>query len=124
MTTPDPAANVACSCPSGYEAECVFPPGTCPRKAAPVAGTDVPHPSEFLQEELDARGWDNADLAIRMGGDPAINLLASDMYRLVGPNDPRMLLGAEMSAQLSKAFGVSAEFFLNLHAAWARCHVH
>ena len=97
---------------------------TTPDPAAPVAATDVPHPSEFIQEELDARGWDRIDLAIQMGGDPARNLLVWDAYRIVGPTTPRMRLGEEMAGQPSRAFDVSAEYFLNLHEAWTRRDVH
>jgi len=82
------------------------------------------HPSEFIQEELDARGWDRIDLAVRMGGDAAHNLLTWDMYREVGPTDPRMQLGETTARQIADAFGVSPQLFLNLETAWRRVHVH
>ena len=48
--------------------------------------TEAIHPSVFIQEELDARGWSLADLANKMGyKDQAINKLALDMYFTVGP---------------------------------------
>ena len=31
------------------------------------------HPSEYIQDELDARGWSLDELAIRMGGDFGVN---------------------------------------------------
>ncbi len=82
------------------------------------------HPSEFIQEELDARGWDRSDLAVRMGGDAARNLLTWDMYREVGPTDPRMQIGEATAQQIADAFGVSPTLFLNLEAAWRARHVH
>lgn len=85
----------------------------------------VEHPTVFIQEELDARGWDRWDLAHHMGGVIAINKLSLDMYFEVGPDQPDLLLGDETANQLGRAFGVSPEFFLNLHAAWRRAqHVH
>lgn len=82
------------------------------------------HPSEFIAEELEARGWSQHDLAARMAGDPAVNFLTLDTYRLVGPTDPRMRLGKRTAIALGEAFGVSADLFLNLEAAWRAHHVH
>ena len=78
----------------------------------------IEHPSVFIQYELAARGWTRSDLAVRMGGDAKLNRLTIDMYFDVGPNEPNLLLGEETARQLSRAFGVSAAFFLRLHAAW------
>lgn len=80
-----------------------------------------PHPSSFIQDELYARGWTMADLANRMGSESCVsNKLAMDMYFLIGPNDTRMRIGDGTANQLSKAFGISPEYFLNLEAAWLR----
>ncbi len=81
--------------------------------------TEVPHPSIFIREEREARGWSAVNLAVRMGGDDTqINLLAIDMYENVGPTAPGLRLGEMVAGQLSKAFGVSAAFFLALETAW------
>lgn len=94
---------------------------TDPETAAPA---EAFHPSEFIAEELEARGWSQDYLAVRMGGDPAINLLTLDMYRIVGPKDPRMRLGEATAAALGQAFGVSPQLFLNLEDAWRARSVH
>ena len=76
------------------------------------------HPSVFIQDELDERGWSRDDLAIRMGGEFGMNRLALDMYFEVGPGEPDLLLGEETALQLARAFDVSPQFFLRLHDAW------
>lgn len=76
---------------------------------------NVPHPSEFLLEELEARGWSLDRLAIEMGGDAPLNRLALDFWLAV--QEPNCRLG-EMSDQFAKAFGVSSDLFRNLEAAW------
>ncbi len=77
---------------------------------------EVFHPSEFIIDEMEARGWDLDELARRMGGDFAINRLSLDLYFIVGPKEPDLLIGD--GEDFALAFGVSAEFFRNLEAAW------
>lgn len=79
------------------------------------------HPGEFINEELEERGWTVRDLVFRMKRyesekDWATNLLAVEMYLTV--HDPNVILGEEMAAEFSQAFGPSAEYFLNLHKLW------
>jgi len=74
------------------------------------------HPSEYIQDELDARGWTLDDLATRMGGDRALNRLSLSLYFTVGPGEPDLLLGD--CIDLQRAFGVSAQFFRNLEKSW------
>lgn len=71
--------------------------------------TDVPHPGEFVREELDARGWLQRDLAYILGvPEQAVNLIVSGK-RGITP---------EMAKALGKAFAVSAEYFANLQKAY------
>lgn len=77
-----------------------------------------PHPSEFIEDEMNERGWTRPRLARAMGGDIGKNLLALDLYFIVGPGNKRCRLGDGMAHQLSNAFGVSKDFFLNLEAGW------
>ena len=73
-------------------------------------------PGEFIQEELIARGWTTTYLARRMGGDVALNQLTVDMH--IAVRDKNMSLDEETAQGLSRAFGVSAQFFMNLDRIW------
>ena len=71
--------------------------------------TDVPHPSEFIRDEIEARGWAQRDLAYILGvKEQAINPIMSGK-RGISP---------DMAQALSKAFGLSASYFLNLQKAY------
>lgn len=76
------------------------------------------HPSTFIQEEMDARGWDRTNLAVQMGGDAGMNLLCLDMYFIVGPTALDLILGDDTASQLAVAFDVSAAYFLGLEKSW------
>jgi len=71
--------------------------------------TDIPHPGEFVREELEARWWSQRDLAYILGvPEQAVNLIVSGK-RGISP---------EMAKALGQAFGVSAEYFANLQRAY------
>lgn len=82
---------------------------------------NIPHPSEFIREEMAARGWSRDLLASAMCRDPldthewSVNRLSIDLYFEVGPTDPRLLISPELFA---RAFGVSSALFENLERAW------
>lgn len=79
------------------------------------------HPSEFIQDELDARGWSLDTLAALMTRDDvARNRLALDFYMLAGPEETNLRIGENMAQGFSVAFGISAEFFINLENAWLK----
>lgn len=81
--------------------------------------TGIPHPSEYVREEMEARGWTMHDLAVRMTlHDFEVNQLALEMYFAVGPTDAHAHVGDTMDAQLCRAFGVSQGFFTRLEKAW------
>jgi len=80
---------------------------------------EVPHPSEFIREEMDERDWGTPSMARHMGGDYGINRLAIEMYLSVGPQNDGLRLG-DMAADIARAFGVSVEFIQNMEAAWLR----
>ena len=92
-----------------------------PTLAARMPPAEVFHPSEFIAEEMAERGWTRYDLWRHMRGD-AEDMLALDMYFEVGPTAPGMLLGEDMAAKLGRAFGMSAQFFLNLETVWRAAH--
>ena len=85
---------------------------------------EVPHLSEFISEELDARNWDMSQLAAAMAQASGERWgkckLMLDMYFIVGPTDASCRLGDAMADMLGKSFGVSKQYFLNLEAAWLR----
>lgn len=67
--------------------------------------TNVPHPGEFIRDELDARRWSQRDLAYILGvSEQAVNVIVSGK-RGISP---------EMAKALGEAFDVSAEYFANL----------
>jgi plasmid maintenance system antidote protein VapI len=77
------------------------------------------HPGEFIAEEMQHRGWDLIEMAVRMGGESvAVNHLALEMYLTIGATDKRLRIGETMAAQLGVAFDVNPELFLNLERAW------
>lgn len=78
---------------------------------------DCPHPSVFIREEREARGWSEVALAVRMGGDETqTNLLALKMYEDIGPTTKGLRIGELTAQQLGKAFSVSPQFFLALES--------
>jgi HTH-type transcriptional regulator / antitoxin HigA len=71
--------------------------------------TDVPHPGEFIKDEIEARGWLQRDLAYILGvKEQAINPIMSGK-RGISP---------DMALALSKAFDISPDYFLNLQKAY------
>ena len=73
---------------------------------------------QFIAEELKARGWTAPELALRMGWstghDAELNQLSVEM--LIACPDARV--GDLGATQLGLAFGVPAEFFLNLERSY------
>lgn len=66
-------------------------------------------PGEFLRDELDERGWTQADLAMIMGRPlSAVNQIITGKKGIT----------PETALELSGAFGTSAEFWLNLENAY------
>lgn len=66
-------------------------------------------PGEFIKDELEARGWEQRDLAEIMGRPER---LVSEL--IAG----KKTLTAETAQQLGEAFGTSAQVWLNLEAAY------
>lgn len=70
----------------------------------------------FIAEELSGRGWTRRELAERMGGDVDVNHCALDL--VIELESTEMELGEDMAAGLERAFGASAQFWLNADKAW------
>jgi len=66
-------------------------------------------PSDYIRDELDARGWTQKDLADVLG-------VAPKTISAVMRN--KQSITADMALLLSKAFGESAEYWMNLEAAY------
>jgi HTH-type transcriptional regulator/antitoxin HigA len=67
-------------------------------------------PGDYIREELQARGWTQADLAKIIGRtQPAVNEMVTGK-RGITP---------ESAMALSAAFGTSAEFWMNLETIYA-----
>lgn len=71
--------------------------------------------SVFIREEMEARGWTDADLYARLGDDPVM-LCAVDLTLTV--DDPGLILDENTAAALGQAFDVDPSYFLNLDKAW------
>jgi len=70
---------------------------------------EVPLPGMYIQEELDARGWSQRDLAFILGiEEPALNKIVKG----------KTGISIEMSKALAKAFEIDADFFANLQKAY------
>lgn len=70
-----------------------------------LLNTLVPHPGEFIREELEARGWTQRDLAFVLGlQESAVNPILNG-GRGISP---------AMAKSLADAFDVDAQFFMNL----------
>lgn len=82
---------------------------------------DTFHPSIYILEEIQERGWSLGDLATRMADTPTGRtaiLLTLELYLESGPSEPTLFLGQPLSEALGRAFGVSSELFLELHRSW------
>ncbi len=82
----------------------------------PLTPAEVFHPADFVEDELEARGWSWERLAVEMGGDFEKNLCTLEFLQL---RDSRLRMG-DLAADLGRAFGTSAEFWTNLEASWLR----
>lgn len=77
---------------------------------------------QYIGDEMEAREWNSADVAMRMMGseddDYAKNALLVEIVLAVP--EEKLLIDDKTFAKLAGAFGVSPEFFKNLHAAWLK----
>jgi HTH-type transcriptional regulator/antitoxin HigA len=73
----------------------------------------VPHPGEYIKEELEARGWSQRDLSYILGcPEQSINIIIAG----------KRGISSEMAKALAEAFEVSAEFFANLQKSYDLSH--
>lgn len=67
------------------------------------------HPGELLLEELDERGWRQADLVAMTG------FTAKHINQVI---KGKAHIGPAFAIALSEAFGTSAQLWMNLQAMW------
>ena len=78
-----------------------------------ISDYEIPLPGMYIQDELDARGWSQRDLAFILGiEEPALNKIIRGKTGVSG----------EMSKSLAKAFDIDADFFANLQKAYDFAH--
>lgn len=89
-------------------------------KRLAFSGSSIPtsfHPAEFIWDELEARGWSMQHLYDRLPQDDGgATRLSIETY--MATQDPDIAMDENMANALHGVFGVSAQFFLNLHKSW------
>lgn len=89
------------------------------------------HPGEYLEDEIDARGWTTRDVAILATDDPneqqviqlTCELTIAASYVEVGDKAAECTMGKSTARSLAKAFGTSVDLWLNLDAEFHRRRV-
>ena len=85
------------------------------------------HVGEYIADELKARNWTVSDLAVLMGADEGapnerdieINAIAVELAFVAAEEAVvGLYLSRRTAERLALAFGTSAEFWLQLDAAW------
>lgn len=79
---------------------------------------EIFHPSEFIKDEMNARGWTKEYLASLMSGDYCVNCTALDLYFNV--HDSNLRMGQDIIEDFGKIFGVSKKYFQNLEEMWIK----
>ena len=79
---------------------------------------EVFHPSEFIFDELNARGWGINTLAKMMPGEFSTNYAALDMYLIIGKDNVNLRMGEDLIKDLASIFEVSEDYFRNLEKSW------
>jgi len=77
------------------------------------------HPGEFVKDEMEARGWDVAELARQMRSPHVPEDIVRNLVECKQPVIPIIAFG------LSRAFGISVDFWMNLQKAfdsWKAAH--
>jgi hypothetical protein len=74
--------------------------------------------THFLCEEMQARGWTTADVAIRMKTSDGYGIDKLTLDLLMANEEANLIIDDNTFAALARAFGVSEQYFRNLHAVW------
>lgn len=82
----------------------------------PFIADHTVHVCEFIQEELNARGWTRDNVYERLGYD-AVDCCGFDL--LMDVKDKNMLMDKKLSVGLGYVFSVDdPDLFLRLHESW------
>lgn len=78
------------------------------------------HVMDFIREEMDERDWSIWTLVRHMSEDQSNQALSRVKLALefLALRDPQMLIGEEVATGLGRAFGTSAQIWLNLDRSW------
>lgn len=78
--------------------------------------------AQYVCEEMQARGWNSDDVALRMGyktnEEFGIDLIAFGF--LLSVHEDNLFVDDKLFRKLATAFDVSEEFFRNLDAMWRK----
>lgn len=85
-------------------------------------------PRDYVVEEMRERGWDVAEMVRRMGGETRAARHRSRLPKITTEYVQRLLDGAPLSPldafRLARAFGTSAELWLNCEAYYRNWLAH
>lgn len=87
----------------------------------PRCPAEVFHVIDFIYEEIEARGWDMWQLAVRMCPDPVTEetvLRIKLSLEFLETKSPGLIVGEESAEQLARAFGTGKQIWLNLDKTW------
>lgn len=77
------------------------------------------HPLAYIYDEMEARGWDAVEIILRLANGSEIEFQGWLIYLGNAVTlDPGIRLGDDGAADLSRVFGTSAQFWLNLERTW------
>jgi HTH-type transcriptional regulator/antitoxin HigA len=80
-----------------------------PKKRADLIPGDIFHPGEYIKDELEARTMSQQDLAVAVKASKTEISLIINGHRDINP---------KMAVALEKAFGIDAEFWMNLQVKY------
>lgn len=88
-----------------------------------IVPAEVFPPGEFIEDEMKARGWDETEVARRMGDDGSLKERSINLclvHMIMAVRDTGVILDEDSAAKFGRAFGTSPQFFLNLDAYWRK----
>lgn len=75
---------------------------------------------QYIGDEMEAREWNSMNVALRMGSEEDYSKNALIVEFILAAPDEKLIIDDRTFADLSRAFGVSPQFFKNLHTSWLK----